>query len=101
MGWHNHQKDLRDDAVRQAKERHTPKQNAVEIPLDWLIASATKLSKNSTVLRIIVTDKTGKKVLIPQEDCLVYVEGYEQKNPTWGTEIGICEEFPPTLWPPE
>jgi|GEM_PF-4579799 len=100
MAWHNHQGKLRDDAVQQAEKRHIPAQNAVEVPLDWLIASATQLASNkSTVLHIIVTDRTGGQVLIPGEDCKVYVEGYEPKKLTLGTEVGICEEFPPKLWP--
>lgn len=120
MKWFDFQEELRDNvikrvtrSIRRKPRAEKPKMvNSVAIPLAWLLESSAKLKrvKKSKYVHIIVTgtppkDEKGNpvrnkaKVMIPGVDYELYIEGYGYQSPTLGNIIGICEEFPPKLWP--
>jgi hypothetical protein len=121
MKWFDFQEDLKKNAINHAKRMRPSRRgkkprvvDSVGIPLTWLLESSAKLKRRnkSKYLHIIVTEKAGidprtkkrkprrkAKVLIPGVDYELYIEGYGYQSPTLGNKIGICEEFPPKMWP--
>ena len=115
MKYFEFQEDLKASAIEQIRIRNRTrsgkklkKVNSIGIPLKWLLESSAKLMlcRNSKNVHIIVTEKPRKgvaredaRVLIPGVDYELYIEGFGYTSPDLGDKIGICEEFPPKLWP--
>jgi hypothetical protein len=102
MKWYGFQKDFRKSAIKQGKRF-----DCVCVPIRWLLASTAKLllEHGSLNLHIVVTEKpkpgiprNKARVMIPGVDYELYIEGYRHNSPL-GNTIGVCEQFPPGMWP--